>query len=177
MKGVFVGRKKKSGVRRVQLTVKRDDDVTMDWLAAQSNICASIRLLIRDAMARYGCVDFLDAKIMELYPDASAGERVREADIVAADPILSVDVDETELWEETAPVEDTEVFDAPGDIPSALESESVSDSVAAVPEPEEPPLVQTVRTPAATPDVSTPDRGEDLETLLNLMQGGMGNDV
>lgn len=44
---------------RVRLTVPAEDAVTMQWLAAQSSVSASLRVLIREAMMQHGPIDAL----------------------------------------------------------------------------------------------------------------------
>lgn len=85
-----MGRKKKSAKdHRTQLVVKPDDDITLRWLAAQDNKSASLRLLIRGAVAKYGYVDFFEVKLSELesIPDG----HVRRTPDAVSEPVVVAD--------------------------------------------------------------------------------------
>ncbi|MBD5583892.1 MAG: hypothetical protein HDQ88_02335 [Clostridia bacterium] len=63
----------KSSLKRVSITVPRNDAKCNDWLEKQSNVSMSLRFLIYDAIARWGMSDIT----MEVLPQAmlNAGNR------------------------------------------------------------------------------------------------------
>lgn len=75
---------KKSSLKRVSITVPRNDAKCNDWLEKQSNVSMSLRFLIYDAIARWGMSDIT----MEVLPQAmlNAGNR-RSRSKAQAEPV------------------------------------------------------------------------------------------
>lgn len=57
---------------RVRLTVPADDRVTLEWLEAQASVSASLRVLVREAMAAHGPIDALSRPLPGALPQAPA---------------------------------------------------------------------------------------------------------